>query len=400
MKTCLVLASTFPRWKHDTTPGFVYELSSRLASKKRKIIALAPHADKSAVHEQIGKVEVYRFRYFFPYSLQKVAYGAGIIPNVKKSILALIQVPFFLLSEYLATRKLISKYNPEIIHAHWLIPQGVIAAMLKKDNINPIVTIHGSDLFPLKNRFFKSMQRNVIKNCHICTVNSEATKSELLKRFPEHKNKVVVIPMGVDTSLFRKRDVKSRFTQYSNDKIILFVGRLNEQKGVEYVIKAMPVINKKIKNSKLLIIGEGNYGKGLQEVTNFLKLDNVKFLGPINQKELADYYNLADVFVLPSITSKIGTEGLGLVLLEAMSCGTPVIGTNTGGIPTIVKNNQTGILVKEKDKDELAQGIIKVLSDVKLRRKLSKNGIKFVRNNYSWDIIAQKFDDLYKKLER
>ena len=126
----------------------------------------------------------------------------------------------------------------------------------------------------------------------------------------------------------------------------------------------------------------------------------MEFLGGVSQKDLADYYNLADVFVLPSVTSKIGTEGLGLVLLEAMACGTPVIGTNTGGIPTIVKNNQNGLLVREKNWNELGNSIIKILSDAKLSKKLSKNGIKFVKNNYSWETVAKKFDNLYRKLEK
>ena len=399
MKTCLVLASTFPRWKNDTTPSFVYELSKRLMSKGRAVVVLAPHAGNAKKHEFFDGLDVYRFQYFFPSNIQKVAYGAGIIPNVKSNPLAMLQVPFFLLSEYMKTSILIRKYNPEVIHAHWLVPQGIIACMLKGDK-KLIATIHGSDLFPLKNRLFKLIQKKVLENCDVCTISSEATKRELLKRFPQFKNKVTVLSMGVDTRIFSRRYVKSKFNEYKNNKIILFVGRLNEQKGIEYLVKAMPIINKKIKNSRLLIIGEGEYKEKLQKIADSLGIDNVEFLGSKKQSELADYYNLADVFVLPSIISRIGTEGLGLVLLEAMSCGTPVIGTNTGGIPTIVKNNQTGVLVNERNENELANAIIKILSDRKLSHKLSDNGIKFVKNNYSWEIVAEKFDEIYSKLEK
>lgn len=398
MQKALVIASTFPRWKDDTTPGFVYELSRRLSDKGRKIIVLAPHSGKSAKYEKIGNLEVHRFQYFIPANLQKVAYGAGIIPNVKSNPLAMIQVPFFLLSEYLNASKLISKYNPKIIHAHWLIPQGIMAAILKKNDIKFIATIHGSDLFPLKNSFFRSIQRSVLKNCDSCTVNSEATKNELLKRFPEFRSKVILIPMGVDIKLFSKRNVKPEFRKYRNNKIILFVGRLNEQKGIGYLIKAMPIVNKKIKNTKLLIIGEGHYKRELQNIADSAGITNMEFLGGVKNKELPDYYNLSDVFVLPSVTSNIGTEGQGLVLLEAMSCGTPVIGTETGGIKFIIRNNKNGLLVKERDENDLANGIIKILSDDKLRQKLSKNGIQFAKNNYSWNVIAKKFNELYKKM--
>ena len=400
MKTTLVTASTFPRRKNDTTPGFVYELSKRLRSKDRAVAVLAPHAANAKKHEFFDGLDIYRFQYFIPSDMQKVAYGAGIIPNVKSNPLALFQVPFFLLSEYIKTSSLIRKYNPDVIHAHWLIPQGIIASMLKRKENKLIVTIHGSDLFPLKNTFFKSIQKNVLRNCDYCTVNSEATKNELLKRFPEFKDKVFVIPMGVDTKLFFKKNVNHKFNEYAGKKIILFVGRLNEQKGVEYLVRAMKSVNLKIKNSRLLIIGEGGYKKELQKIANSFHIDNIEFLGGMGQSELADYYNLADVFVLPSVTSRIGTEGQGLVLLEAMSCGTPVIGSETGGIKFLIKNNENGLLVRERNEDEMANAIIRILSDRNLSRKLSRNGIKTVKNNYSWEIVAKKFDNLYRKLEK
>ena len=155
MKTALVLTSTFPRWKNDTTPRFVYELSDRLAEMGTKIIVMAPHADGALKQENIEHVDIHRFRYFYPYKLQKLAYGAGIIPNFKRSFAAKLNVPFFLLSEYFSASRLIKQENPDIIHAHWLIPQGIIGAMLKNKKTKLIVTVHGSDLFPLKNFIFR-----------------------------------------------------------------------------------------------------------------------------------------------------------------------------------------------------------------------------------------------------
>ena len=399
MKTTLVLTSTFPRWKNDTTPSFVYELSRRLANKDRKIVVLAPHADNSKKDEQMENLYVNRFQYFIPKKFQKLAYGAGIIPNAKASFSAKLNIPFFLLSEYFSAKKLIKKCSPNIIHAHWLIPQGIISAYLKNNKTKSIVSVHGSDLFPLKNSFFKSIQKKVLKNCDACTVNSEATKNEIIKRFPEYKNKIRVIPMGVDTKLFSPENIKSKFKQYTNKKIILFVGRLNEQKGIEYLIKSMQIVNKKINNAKLLIIGQGDYRNEMQKLASSLNLNNIEFLGSITHKNLSDYYHLADVFVLPSVTSKIGTEGQGLVLLEAMACGTAVIGTDTGGIKFIIKNHENGLLIKERNENDLAEDIVKVLTDSKLRQKLSKNGMKFAKDNYSWDIAVKKFDKLYRELE-
>lgn len=399
MKTILTMASTFPRWKNDTTPSFVHGLSRRLANKYRKILVLAPHSENASKHEFLDGLEVYRFQYFYPSGLQRLAYGAGIIPNAISSFAAKLNIPFFLLSEYIAAKKLIDKYKPDIIHAHWIVPQGILAAFAKINKSKLIVSVHGSDLFPLKNSLFKSLQRAALKNCDACTVNSEATKNEIIRRFSEYKNKVRVIPMGVDTRLFSKRNVKSKFKDYSNQKIVLFTGRLNEQKGIEYLIKSMTIVNKKIRNARLLIIGEGEYRNEMQKLADSLRVKNIEFIGSVPHQKLADYYNLADVFVLPAVTSRIGTEGQGLVLLEAMACGTAVIGTKTGGIKFIIKNIQNGLLARERDESDLAENIIKVISDSRLRQKLSKNGIEFVRQNYSWETIVKKFDKLYRELE-
>lgn len=398
MKNILVLSSTFPRWKDDTTPGFVYELSGRLARKGRKIIVLAPHAYGSAKVEKLGSIEIRRFQYFIPSKLQKVAYGAGIIPNVRGSLLAKLQVPFFLMSEFFAAKSLARKYNPDIVHAHWMIPQGLIGFVLKKTYKAPlIVTVHGSDLFPLKNFLFKKIQKIILKNCDICTVNSEATKNEIIRRFPEFSDKLNIIPMGIDTKIFSKNGrIKNKFKQYRNKKIILFVGRLNEQKGIGYLIKALSIVKSRFPHALLLIIGDGEYRRELEKLVSTLKLNgHVNFLGAVEHKKIADYCNLADVFVLPSVTSSIGTEGLGLVLLEAMACGTCVVATSSGGIRFIVKDNENGLLAKERNEIDLANKIIKVLSDKKLRDRLAENGRKYAKEKYDWNNIAKEFDKIY-----
>ncbi|MBI2653351.1 glycosyltransferase family 4 protein [Candidatus Woesearchaeota archaeon] len=399
MKNVLVLTSTFPRWKNDSTPSFVFTLSN-FSARKYKMTILAPHAYKSAKNEKLDNLHVKRFKYFFPEKYQKIAYGAGIIPNVKKSFLAKMQIPGFLASQIGNANNIIKKEKINLVHAHWIIPQGLIGAILKKKYRIPlIVTIHGSDLFPLKNKLFKKLQKFVVNNADFITVNSKTAEKELISRFPHVKNKVKIIPMGIDTNLFKPKNVKNKYQKYKNNKILLFAGRINEQKGIEYLIKAMQEVVSKIKNAKLLIIGNGEHRKNLEKLAAGLNLTNsVEFLGFKSHKELADYYNLADVFVLPSVTSKIGTEAFGLVLVEAMASGTCVIGSSSGGIKDIINNGKNGLIFQEKNSKELTDKIIKMLTNEKLRNRLSRNGLKFARQNYDWEIISKKFLDIYNKL--
>ncbi len=399
MKNVLVLTTTFPRWIDDTTPSFVFKLSNLLA-KKYKIIVLAPHHFKAEKRERLGNLTVHRFKYFFPEKYQKIAYGAGILKNVKSSFLAKVQIPGFLASQINSANNIIKKDNINMVHAHWLVPQGLIGVMLRKKYKLPlIVTIHGSDLFPLKSKFFKLMQKNVVENADLITVNSETARQELISRFPKIRNKAAIIPMGIDLNMFKPNNVKDKFQKYKNNKIILFVGRLNEQKGIEYLLMALPKVISKIENAKLLLIGEGNYKKDLQKKSGELDIDAyVEFLGPKTHKEVADYYNLADVVVLPSVTSNLGTESFGLVLAEAMACGTCVIGSSSGGIKGIIKDNFNGLIFQEKNYNQLSQKIIEVLTNKKLEDMLSRNGMKYSRENYDWKIISKKFLKLYDKL--
>src|SRR3989344_1884581 len=214
-KKILAMATTFPRWNNDTSPRFVFDLSGRLASRY-KITVLAPHHDGAEKKENIGKLEVRRFVYFKPEGMQKLCYGGGIMPNMKGSFLAKIQLPLLIISEYFSASKIVKKEKINMLHAHWILPQGLIGAFLKrKYKIPLLVTIHGSDLFPLKNDFFGRLQRYAAENSDFITVNTEATKKELLGRFPECSSKVRVIPMGVDSNIFRRRAVKKNTCENS-----------------------------------------------------------------------------------------------------------------------------------------------------------------------------------------
>lgn len=397
-KKILVTTTTFPRWKNDTTPNFVYDLSEKLASK-HEILVLAPHHKGASKREIMGKLDVRRFAYFKPEFLQKLCYEGGIIPNMKKSFLAKIQMPFLIFSEFFVSYKIIKKKNVDMIHAHWILPQGLVGVLLKKLLKKPLlVTVHGSDLFPLKNKLFRILQKFTAKNADYITVNSEATKNELIRRFPKYSEKIKIIPMGVDVNLFKKKIIKKP-TKYSKNKIILFVGRLSDQKGLQHVIDSMQDISRYDPKTKLLVIGAGPYEKTLRERAASKRIiENIEFLGALSIADIAKYHNMADIYIMPSLSTKTGTESLGLALLEAMSSGCAVIGTKVGGIPFVIKDGYNGLLAREKDPHDLSHKIITLLKNRKLARKLGKNAAEFVRKNYSWDKVSKDFMKIYDNL--
>jgi glycosyltransferase involved in cell wall biosynthesis len=401
-KRILVTATTFPRWRNDTEPGFVFYLSELLSEKGHKVTALVPHHFNAKRCELMGNIKVYRFPYFYPYKLQKLCYDGGILENLRKSIFAKIQVPFFFLAELINMKKIIQKEKIDLIHAHWILPQGVLAALFKKIfNMPYIVTVHAGDIFPIKNSFFRSLSKMALQNCDYCTVNSSYTKKAVLNT--AKIGKIKVIPMGVDLGLFSKNKknnaIRKKFE--IKGKLLLSVGRLAEKKGIKYLIMAMPDVLKKLPDVKLMIVGDGPEKENITRLISELGVSkNVILAGKIRNSELPGYYAAADVFVGPSIVTKKGdTEGLGVVFLEALASGTCVIGSNVGGIPDIIKHGETGLLVKEKSSKRLAEAIIKVISNGKLRHKLAKQGQKYVKDNFSWENVSERFNDVIKEIK-
>src|SRR3989344_1667939 len=401
-KRILVTATTFPRWENDTEPNFVFVLSRFLAGYGHKVVALVPHFHRAKKYEVMDKVKIYRFSYFIPYKLQKLCYEGGIFGNLKRYKIAFFQLPFLFLFEFLNTTKLIKKEKINAIHAHWILPQGFIAYLCKKlYGIPYIVTAHAGDVFPLKSHFFRFFSYLTVKNSYYCTANSTFTKKELQKI--SGKKDIKIIPMGVDLKLFtqknRNMDLRKKF--FIKKEFILAVGRLAEKKGIKYLITAMNEVIKKFPKAKLVIVGDGPEKTNLELLTKKLNLgNNIIFTGKIENKYIPQFYATADLFVGPSIVTKSGdTEGLGVVFLEALASGTCVIGSDVGGIPDIIKHNRTGILVKQKDSKQLAEAIIKLLSNQKLRKNLAINGQKYIEQNYSWELIGKKFNELMQKIK-
>src|SRR3989338_8403 len=396
-KNILVTATTFPRWRNDTEPNFVFVLSRLLASHGHKVVALAPHFHKAKKHEVIDNVNIYRFSYFFPYKLQKVCYEGGIFANLKRYKIAYIQLPLLVAFEFFNTIILIKKEKINVIHAHWTVPQGFLAYLCKKMfGVPYIVTAHAGDVFPLKNRLFRFLSYLAVSNSDFCTANSSYTKKELEKI--SGQKKINIIPMGVDLKLFtqKNRNTSLRRKLGVKKELILSVGRLAEKKGIKYLVMAMKDVVKEFPEAKLVVVGDGPERSNLEILTKKLKLDkNVLFAGGMENMHLPEFYATADLFVGPSIITESGdTEGLGVVFLEALASGTCVIGSNVGGIPDILENNKTGLLVNQKSPGQLANAIIRLLSDKGLRRRLASSGRKMVKEVYSWRLIGKRFNEL------
>lgn len=318
----LVLTSTYPRWRDDHEPAFVHELSRRL-SGEFAVTVLCPHAADAAERELLDGVDVVRFRYA-PAALESLVNDGGIIGNLRRTRWKWLLVPGFLLAQFVATWRCIRQTRPAVIHAHWLIPQGLILASLSLliPRLPPfLITSHGADLFALRGRIADWLRRWVIQRARGVTVVSAAMRSRLLDQGIDPRI-VNVEPMGVD--------LQTRFTAGTEPRSsnqILFVGRLVEKKGLRHLIDAMPAIRAARPDVILTIAGFGPDEQALREHAERLGLGAcVQFLGARRQDQLPALYRHAAVFVAPFVEARGGDqEGLGLVVIEAAGCHCPVV---------------------------------------------------------------------------
>ena len=392
-----LLTSSFPRFDGDYAGNFLYHLARKLTEKGFELVIIAPFAPGYARFEIWDGIKIYRFPYFWPVKYHRLCYGSGILSNIKKSRLATCQVPFFIASELFWTKRVLEKERLDILHAHWLIPQGLTGVFLKKTKKIPLVlTIHGSDVYALTSKFWSAIKARVISQAHLCTVNSSSTLTAVQRLSPA--GRYVLIPMGVDIGQFNLTGQNRAKEESGKDNILLYIGRLINLKGVNFLIEALPRVLAEYPATKLILVGNGPEKDRLAKLSSDLRIaEAVIFEDYISQEELPERFHQADIFILPSIIDDQGcTEGLGVVLLEAMAAGVPVIGNRVGGIPDIIKDGETGLLARPKDPGDLAEKIICLLREKNLRERLVKNGLDYVKENFSWDNLAERFGTIYQ----
>ena len=397
----LVFTSSFPRHAGSHEARWILELAQWLNRYGFIPLVLAPHFPGGKIRESWNQVKIYRFIYFLPVRLERLAYGPGLLFNVKMDIFAYLGLFPFLISGFLWSMILLRDEQVTIIHTHWLIPQGFVGAVFHRIwNIPHVATIHGSDLnFITRHKTLAPVCRFIIRYSNIITVNSTYMKQQLELFAPESSKKIRVIPMGINPGKFSQGTFSELKKKYQAQHIILSVGRLIDWKGTIYLIDAMPDVLHQFPDTVLLIIGEGPEKEKLVNRTHELGLENrIHFPGVVDTADLSSYYHAADIFVLPSISKSGYTEAFGVVLLEAMASGCPVIGSNVGGIPDIITDGETGFLEPERRPDLLAQKIVRLLSDERLREIFRQNGLIRVDEKFSWDKIAKDFKDVFDKI--
>ncbi len=390
-KRLLVLTSTFPRWKGDHEPPFVYELARRL-TPEWEVHVLAPHTAGSAPVETIDGINVHRFRYG-PDWLEKLAYEGGMLARLKQNPWRYFILPLFFIAQYLNSRRIVRHYAIDVIHAHWLVPQGVTALLTKRTtggSIPVLCTSHGADLFALQGGVVHWVKRMVLKHTDFLTVVSDAMRREA-ERLGADPDRSEVIPMGVD--------LESRFipaAERRDPKTLVFAGRLVEKKGLCYLLEAFSELLREQGDLRLLVVGTGPEEESLRKQASTLGIGrNVEFIGAVENSDLPSLYQQAAIAVFPFIMTPEGDqEGFGLVIVEALGCGCAVVVSDLPAVRGILSDGVNGLLVPQKERDRLREAIEKLYRDQELCSRLARQGGNEVREKFDWKIVAGRYNKL------
>lgn len=383
-KRLLVTASTFPRWKGDTEPRFVLDISKHML-QEFDVSVLVPATPGAKDEEIMEGVHVIRYHYFPIHKWETLCYPGAIVPRVKEKKIRTLLVPCLFFALWINLFKIRNKYDA--IHAHWIIPQGIVQSFINKPFV---ITGHGGDVVSFNKGFIRKLKERCIERASAITVVSDYLKEKINEISQD--SVVDVISMGVDTEQFGPEFRCENYFGQGKQKVILFVGRLVEIKGVTYLIEAMKEVD-----ALLVIAGEGPLKETLMKQAEENN-SNVMFVGSKTHEELKYIYASADIFVAPSIITERGEkEGFGLVYLEAMASGIPVIVSEETGFATNIRDGINGMVVRPKSIDMIVEKINALLTNQDLYQNMVSRSQDIVRR-YDYKEIAKNYCDVINRV--
>lgn len=408
----LVIGSVYPRFHEDAEVPWLRTSIAHLKKAGLDIQVLAP-AYKGLKSHEIDGVKVNRFRYA-PAKWEFLTHEEGAPSKMaNKPWLQLLAIPY-IISGFFKCIKICRKFKPDIIHAHWPFPHAYIAlGAAKLFKIPLVLNFHGAELLLIrKKKWVKPLLKFAIGQAQAVFANSSFTASKIKAL---RNVDVEWSPYGTTLEFGNRKSEFGMEPHPINSKFkILFVGRHIERKGIRYLIEAAKYLPRD--QFEIRIVGVGDLTDELKKLAANVIAKNVSdeaiqggsaalpaeiiFTGKLSPEALANEYKTANVFTLPAIVdSKGDTEGLGVVLIEAMELGLPIVASNVGGIPDVVIDGETGILVPEKDPEALASAYKRLAAEPELVKHLLAGAQKRIAECFTWDGIIQRQIEVYNKLK-
>lgn len=397
----LFLTQTYPRFEGDTAGPFIRDLARGLVRGGDRVTVLAPHTAGLASSWDDGGVEVVTFRYA-PESREVLGYGRSLEADESVKGGAALAAPLYALGALRALRRQIRPIRYDLVHAHWIVPNGVVAAAVcgGKRGVPLAIGLHGSDVFLAEKPGVRAFARRALSRSRLLT----GCSPELVERvralgFPEERSRV--IPYGVDVAAFspdpaRRSLWRERLGIPADAPLLLGVGRMATKKGFQVLMEILPALLAGHPELRVVLAGGGDLLETFRQATREWS-GRVFLPGSVLRDTLPDLYRAADVFVLPAVHDGQGNvDGLPNVILEAMASGLPVVASGISGIPLAVEDGRTGRLIPERDGPALLGALQGLLADPEAARRMGERGRSKAESELTWDAVAARYREGYR----
>jgi len=399
----LMLTSSYPKYAGETTAPFIESIAVGLVRRQHTVHVLAPfHPEVRRAPIESG-VRLHFYRYAPHPAFNVYGYAASLHADVSLRPTALAAAPFALVASFQAAMRLVRHHKFDLIHAHWVLPNGAPALLAARLCRLPlVVSLHGSDVYlAFKGWPFALTAATIFRRSWAITACSRDLHQRAL-RLGAPPDRTTVIPNGVDAYAFRPdpragAQVRAELRLPPDTPLIVAIGRMVYKKGFNYLLEAMSRIRAIHPHATLVLAGYGDLLDALKRRAYELNVaDAVIFPGQLPRDRAARYVAAADVYVVPSVRDDAGNvDGLPNTLLEGMGAACPIVATRVAGIPDVVVDGVHGVLVPERDPEALAEAITRLLIERDMAIRLGEAARRRVLEELSWDVVAARFEEAY-----
>ena len=405
-ETVVMVTTSYPRFPGDTIATFMEPIARGLAGRGHRVHVVLPWHPQFSRGPVEGGVYFHPFRYAPLRTLNVFGYAGALREDVRLRRSAWAVAPLALMAGWRTARAVSRRVRATIIHGHWVVPGGVMAAAAA-GRVPLVISLHGSDVYVAERHgLARRLARVAFRRAGWVTACSDdlRVRAIALGSPPERTE---TVPYGVDSHRFRPSSaaravVRARLGLTPDDPMLFAAGRFVRKKGLEYLIDAAARLATRWPALVSVIGGSGDLDAELRARVAAHGLgERVRFVGVLPQDAVAEHLAAADVAVVPSIRDASGNvDGLPNIVLEALASGTPLVATTAGGIPAVVTDGRTGLLVPERDIEALAGAIDRLLASVEMREHLGAAARDEAVRLRSWEEVAVRFEAAYRAARR
>ena len=400
MRHAIVMITTsYPRFRGDGVGSFIEPIAKGIAARGHDVHLVAPWHPRMTRSGVEDGVRFHFFRYAPTDALAVFGYATGLRADTALKPAAWAVAPMAVLAGWRMARRVASEIQATVIHAHWVIPGGVLGA-LARGRRPLVVSAHGSDIFVAERvGLARRAARYVLGRSGWITACSDDLRDRAIA-LGAPPDRTETVPYGVDTIRFApnataRREIRARFG-LGDAPVVVAAGRLVSKKGFEYLIEAAGEIAREFPSVRVLIAGEGDLAADLS--AQAARVPAVTLIGRQDQDAVAALAAAADVFVVPSVRDEAGNvDGLPNVALEAMAAAAPIVATTVGGLPQAIDDGVTGRLVPEKNAQALADAIGELLRNPERAHALGAAARRKVERDFGWAAAAARFEAAYDR---